>query len=210
MAPSRPAQFQVVQTLQNAFWFRTSLEPMTSESAVGRNAAWREALNGLGDDAFKLLGTFKAPELIDPDTEGRRSEASDVYAFGMVCYEIFTGDHPFPDVMRDLTVMLKVKEGQRPSRPSGQVHLDRGLTDRTWKLMGDCWKHDPNDRPHVCQILGRLQRGVDDPRRKGVWGDLSPSRFRASNGHGRTKSGEVSVMKTLRVLGMTGLPFFDS
>lgn len=32
---------------------------------------------------------FEAPELIDPDNEfSRRTKESDVYAFGMVCYEV--------------------------------------------------------------------------------------------------------------------------
>ena len=31
---------------------------------------------------------FQAPELIDPDCESSRSTASDVYAFGMLCYHV--------------------------------------------------------------------------------------------------------------------------
>ena len=31
---------------------------------------------------------FQAPELIDPDCESSRSMASDVYAFGMLCYHV--------------------------------------------------------------------------------------------------------------------------
>lgn len=31
---------------------------------------------------------FQAPELIDPDIVGLRSQASDIYAFALVCYEV--------------------------------------------------------------------------------------------------------------------------
>jgi len=31
---------------------------------------------------------FQAPELIDPQFEGSRSQASDIYAFALVCYEV--------------------------------------------------------------------------------------------------------------------------
>jgi serine/threonine protein kinase len=33
---------------------------------------------------------FQAPELINPQFEGSRSPASDVYAFALVCYEVRT------------------------------------------------------------------------------------------------------------------------
>lgn len=47
-----------------------------------KTASLSSALPGGG------TGRFQAPELIDPQFEGSRSQASDIYAFGLVCYEV--------------------------------------------------------------------------------------------------------------------------
>ncbi|RDB27522.1 Serine/threonine-protein kinase STY8 [Hypsizygus marmoreus] len=153
---------------------------------------------------------FQAPELIDPEFEHPRSMASDVYAFSLVCYEIFTGDHPFPDVKSDHAVLLKVSRGERPAKPLGLHYLDRGLTDRMWRLMEDCWEHIPDLRPPASEIVERLQRGPSvDPREEGGWGDLSPSRFRVSHGLGHSEQQDLSVEETLRVLETSGISLFQ-
>ncbi|KAJ7795795.1 kinase-like domain-containing protein [Mycena olivaceomarginata] len=92
---------------------------------------------------------YQAPELLS--TEIPNHFGSDVYAFGSVCYEILTGKAPFFEISRDITVIIKVLEGLRPSRPD-TIPVDHDL----WLLLQDCWQATPGDRPSISQIVQRL------------------------------------------------------
>ncbi|KAJ7233219.1 kinase-like domain-containing protein [Mycena rebaudengoi] len=64
---------------------------------------------------------WMAPELLAPDRFGHhkfsRTPASDVYAFGCVCLELYTGRSPFADIS-ETAAMFKVINGERPFKPS--------------------------------------------------------------------------------------------
>ncbi|KAF8186919.1 kinase-like domain-containing protein [Mycena galopus ATCC 62051] len=93
---------------------------------------------------------YQAPELLlFPDIPNHFE--SDVYAFGCVCYEMFTGKAPFHDVPRDVTVGIKVLEGFRPSRPEPML-----ISDTLWSLIQNCWEAKSCDRPSVSAIVQQL------------------------------------------------------
>jgi serine/threonine protein kinase len=66
------------------------------------------------------------------------SAKADVYSFGMVCYEILTGHHPFDGHPRSNYDL--VLSGQRPELPS---FVNKGMT----SLLHMCWEADPVKRP---------------------------------------------------------------
>lgn len=160
---------------------------------------------------------FQAPELIDPDSECLSSVASDVYAFGMMCYQarlfrkrtsrnifsklewqIITDHVPFPDVKHDFTVMLKVLKGEHPIRPSDPLYLNRGLTENMWKLLQDCWHRQPENRPDMSQVIPQLPEV--DQRRNEVWGDLAPSQLVEANvNYGILDGDELSAAEMSRL-----------
>ncbi|KAJ7466906.1 kinase-like domain-containing protein [Mycena latifolia] len=98
---------------------------------------------------IKAGGTvrWQAPELF---AGSRNSFASDVYAFACVCYEIFTGNFPFHELVNDVAVMFHVMQGNRPKQPSG-------IMDEIWTVMTECWEADPEQRPSAAQIVFRLR-----------------------------------------------------
>lgn len=101
--------------------------------------------------------------------------------------------------------MLKVGRGERPARPLGFTYLDRGLTDRMWRLIEDCWEHNPHNRPNASQVLGRLpSRIYQDQTCNDGWGNLSSLRFRNSGSHGSSDREDLLVAETLRILETTG------
>ncbi|KAK7043670.1 Rho guanine nucleotide exchange factor [Paramarasmius palmivorus] len=68
-----------------------------------------------------------APELLGSGL--RPSYKSDIYAFGLVCYEIYTGLRPFDHLRYDAAVVLPVLQGTRPSRPDDMPELDNNIPD---------------------------------------------------------------------------------
>ncbi|KAG6861955.1 hypothetical protein C0995_009139 [Termitomyces sp. Mi166 len=100
---------------------------------------------------------YQAPELFNHNKNSVRNEATDVYAFGMLCYEMFTGTLPFSEVAPDLALITAVRQGRRPILPSGpRCHL-RGFDSSIKKLMQDCWSQYPRKRPSARRIVEYLE-----------------------------------------------------
>ncbi|KAG0627604.1 hypothetical protein M758_2G214400 [Ceratodon purpureus] len=113
-------------------------------------------------------GPFRAPEILEACREKSVSKrpdlftmASDVYSYGMTCYEILTGKLPFDDYLRN-DYMDAVIGGKRPKVPEYVEEWVR-------KLLSDCWEHDPTKRPSFGEIVNliysnslRIRKLVDD------------------------------------------------
>ena len=102
-----------------------------------------------------------APELLLPEKfglrDGRVSKQADVYAFGMVVYEVLTGCPPFGKEGRRFAVItLCIIEGKRPSKPENteDTRFGRG----TWELVQQCWNGNRDKRPTVEDICNHFQR----------------------------------------------------
>ncbi|KAI9019007.1 kinase-like domain-containing protein, partial [Hyaloraphidium curvatum] len=100
----------------------------------------RQGTTTVGGTEVMLAGTpaFMAPEAL----RGKAIPASDVWSFGMLCYEVVSrGQYPFAGAPGALAVMFMVcVEGRRPERPGG-------VDDRVWRMMEACWREDPVERP---------------------------------------------------------------
>ncbi|KAJ7495404.1 kinase-like domain-containing protein [Mycena latifolia] len=99
---------------------------------------------------------WMAPEMLNPTAFGllnpARTPASDIYAFGCVCLELFTGYPPFHEaILFDASLILKVIEGVRPIRPAGDL-----ISDKVWSIMQKCWAHIFADRPTIPDIVLEL------------------------------------------------------
>ncbi|KDQ56280.1 hypothetical protein JAAARDRAFT_48206 [Jaapia argillacea MUCL 33604] len=77
--------------------------------------------------------------------EVKRTTGSDVYAFGMTCYEVFTGNIPFHNVKHDPAVYMKIISHHKPIRPCTSPHIsNRVMSDELWRMLNTCW--DDNDK----------------------------------------------------------------
>ncbi|GMT22512.1 hypothetical protein PFISCL1PPCAC_13809, partial [Pristionchus fissidentatus] len=79
-----------------------------------------------------------------------RRQLGDVYAFGMIMYEIIFRALPFPD-SQDITELIDaVKDGNRVIKPTIQdhkvIHVDLE------SLIQDCWNGKPEMRPSLRRI----------------------------------------------------------
>ncbi|KAG6917270.1 hypothetical protein DXG01_003218 [Tephrocybe rancida] len=92
---------------------------------------------------------YMAPERLNPGTRSARPTfASDVFAFGMTLYEIYTGRYPYWK-LNNTRAMMKIVNGDHPS-------WDARILDDVWSLVITCWSFNTSDRPLIHEILGRL------------------------------------------------------
>eukprot|EP01130_Rhizamoeba_saxonica_P004668 TRINITY_DN1895_c0_g1_i2.p1 TRINITY_DN1895_c0_g1~~TRINITY_DN1895_c0_g1_i2.p1 ORF type:complete len:277 (-),score=40.35 TRINITY_DN1895_c0_g1_i2:626-1456(-) len=82
---------------------------------------------------------FSAPEIIVEDNPNH-NEASTIYSFGLVCYEIMCDSAPFNKYDDVDSIKKAVLQGERPIIPD---HFPDGLLE----IVHRCLSEDPNDRP---------------------------------------------------------------
>ncbi|OAX44634.1 kinase-like protein [Rhizopogon vinicolor AM-OR11-026] len=105
--------------------------PWLDSSKVGRQDA---ALNWI------------APEIILGNAERlRMTLETDMYAFGCVVYEIYTGNTPFDKE----NVIKCLEQMKRPSL--------RGLEEPIKKLIGECWQDKPKERTKARDAVKALR-----------------------------------------------------
>ena len=102
---------------------------------------------------------YMAPELIFPPKFGldrvRLSKEADIYAFGMVVYEIVTGVRPFGiENLRAEVAMWDATDGRRPMKPvnAGDIGFGQGV----WELVEECWSGDRTRRPTAGDVRRHL------------------------------------------------------
>ncbi|KAG8638196.1 uncharacterized protein LOC110630714 isoform X2 [Manihot esculenta] len=92
---------------------------------------------------------WMAPELLNGNSN-KVSEKVDVFSFGIVLWEILTGEEPYANMHYGAIIGGIVNNTLRPSIPS--------FCDPEWKrLMEQCWAPNPAVRPSFTEIAGRLR-----------------------------------------------------
>ncbi|XP_024543762.1 mixed lineage kinase domain-like protein [Selaginella moellendorffii] len=141
-------------------------------------------------EAVSIQGTrnFMAPEVCSGE---RYTKKADVYSYGMLIYQLVTGNVPFEDGMD----MEQVLQGERPEIPATCPEF-------LSQLMRECWSHDAKERPSFSDICERLRQlktriitgieSIDELRAKlvEVAGSSSSSSYSSSSSslsHSRTR-----------------------
>src|SRR6266516_5415525 len=94
-------------------------------------------------DEIMGVMTYLAPELLN--SHSSYSQATDVYAFGIVMWEISSHEKPFGEVDHDLQLALSIVKGLRPEITKDTPSFYRDL-------MQKCWHPDPTQRPTAQEI----------------------------------------------------------
>ena len=94
-----------------------------------------------------------APELFSTDAEP--SKEVDMYAFGVVVYEVITGARPYGE-RKLMEIPVLTVRGVRPSKPEDP--MPAGFGQGTWEFAGRCWDEDQTQRPSARAALKHFER----------------------------------------------------
>ncbi|KAF9644609.1 kinase-like protein [Thelephora ganbajun] len=115
------------------------------------------ALEDVDDSVESNVSRWCSPEILHPAglglTKARTTKASDIYSFGMLAFEIFSGRVPFYDRTDTAAVVTVITTDERPSRPAHQQ-----LFDQLWEMMETCWRKDPSQRPTIVEVVTFLEK----------------------------------------------------
>ena len=99
-----------------------------------------------------MTASYAAPEQWRLE---RPTSATDVYALGVIAYEILAGELPFPGATRD-----DLREQHLNAIPPRLQGVDAGLAG----VVADCLIKAPDGRPPADAVLRRLQSSMETPR----------------------------------------------
>ncbi|KAM7263447.1 hypothetical protein ACFE04_001130 [Oxalis oulophora] len=92
---------------------------------------------------------WMAPELLN-GSSSLVSDKVDVFSFGIVLWELLTGEEPYADLHYGAIIGGIVSNTLRPEIPSS--------CDPEWKsLMERCWSAEPSERPNFTEIANKLR-----------------------------------------------------
>jgi serine/threonine protein kinase len=101
--------------------------------------------------AHKMTGSIGTPSWMAPELLENRSygTAVDVYAFGIILYEMYTEKIPYEGLTQTNVCANVVAKGLRPELPERESALSR--------LIQQCWDQDPSKRPTFDEIYNRFE-----------------------------------------------------
>ncbi|EIE22674.1 kinase-like protein [Coccomyxa subellipsoidea C-169] len=107
---------------------------------------------------------YMPPELL---SDSRLTRSADIYSFGMLMWELISGEVPFDRMTVGQIFFAVVQEQQRPPIP------EKGVPAPYLKLMQRCWNTDPKQRPEVPEVLAALKQQYKHHRATNISKSLS-------------------------------------
>ncbi|KAI5116301.1 hypothetical protein M0805_003656 [Coniferiporia weirii] len=116
---------------------------------------WR--LEGVDPRTGDMCGPNKSEDGLEYVSFTRPLPASDMWAFGLLFYEVYTGRVHQPwgpgGASRTLGVYRSLMKGARPRRL-------RCFSESQWKLVSQCWASAPLERPSANEAMDKIKEFI--------------------------------------------------
>ncbi|KAK8864991.1 hypothetical protein M9Y10_010519 [Tritrichomonas musculus] len=109
-----------------------------------------KSMNVQSQKGLKGTPAYLAPEIL---TDENYSKPGDVYAFGLIVYEIITGEKPFKK-FKFFQLMKSVINGYRPE-------IKEDVPNSYKELIEQCWSQKAEDRPSFDEIVSSLKNNEE-------------------------------------------------
>jgi serine/threonine protein kinase len=108
------------------------------------------------------LVRWMPPEVLSRPTRPKFSKFSDVWSFGVTCWEIYSfALDPYYVVPSNPEVIAFVMGGGRLEKPS---NCHPGV----WRVIGSCWNKQPSSRPSFEQLMDDILHATNPLKQKNV------------------------------------------
>ncbi|KAG2495213.1 hypothetical protein HYH03_006819 [Edaphochlamys debaryana] len=97
---------------------------------------------------------YMAPECWDPHLDGGLSDKMDIFSYGVVLWELVTGERPWASCKMADFVRLVVSQGARLRTPTDDGACPYALR----ALISACTEERPSERPSIEHIVAELRR----------------------------------------------------
>lgn len=153
-------------------------------------AATAESISG--NDVFSGTPAYQAPEQLGG---GAISERTDVYALGLLAYELLTGRRPFDATDRGQLIELQ------KTKPAAPSTFDPTIPPEVDRIVLKCLAFDPKDRPASAHEVWRTLPG-DAALNAAIAAGVTPTAEAVADagGEGRLKRWVAVVLALLIIL----------
>ena len=110
-----------------------------------------QSINIPSQSGYKGTPLYMSPEIL---LEQKYSYEGDVYAYGILVYEILTGKTPFIDLSLGQLIQKVAINSEKPD-------LTIDISQSFQELLLSCWSHNPEDRPTFQDIVDNLKNNSD-------------------------------------------------
>ena len=93
--------------------------------------------------------SWMAPEVF---TSAEYTNKVDIYSFGIILWEMLTGEKPFAKMNAAQLAIAVCQRGERPPLP-------KDCPEKLKNLIQSCWNQDPERRPRFTDIMNSIRRG---------------------------------------------------
>ncbi|EEC15325.1 hypothetical protein IscW_ISCW011622 [Ixodes scapularis] len=143
------SKFEMLQVIDIARQTAQGMDQILSHAGEGRR---REGARGFG--TWLAQHNPRAPEVIRMKDPNPYSFQSDVYAFGIVLYELITGQLPYAHINNKDQILFMVGHGLlRPDLSIARKDTPKALI----RFTEDCIKFNRDERPLFRQMLASLE-----------------------------------------------------
>lgn len=103
------------------------------------------------DETVKLPVKWMAIESIN---DGIFSEKSDVWSFGVTCWEVYSGGKAPYGGLSPMSIPKLLEEGHRMNQPNNNACSETMYNE----MMLQCWNTSPEERPNFLNLLQKIER----------------------------------------------------